>query len=137
MVIMENLCEVFESSEAINIYKEGVKTSYSVGEKEYIDILSCWNKMIENSREMPAFGVSLNHYTLAEMKNGLWVEFEFDGKIEVNGMDFEKLLIDVRKEHSGFNLIRYNSRSGYDGRCYYLDLVDKNMAVLYDILQKI
>ena len=49
-------------------------------------------------------------------------------------MPFEKLLVQVGKEYYGFNLIRYTSERGYDGRCFYLDLVGKNMNDLYDLL---
>ena len=131
---MEEINEAFDCAEIINIYRGGTKTAYSYGSKEYNKILSCWNKMIDCAHDMPAFGVSLDQYTKEEMKKGLWVEFYFGKVLECNGMPFERLLISVEKDSQGFNLLRYNSKCGYDGRCFYLDLVDKNMGNFYDLL---
>ena len=52
-------------------------------------------------------------------------------------MPFEKLLVEVGKEFYGFNIIRYTSERGYDGRCFYIDLVNKNMSDFYNILMDI
>ena len=86
---------------------------------------------------MPAYGVSLDKKTVKAMKNGLWVEFDFGKLTEYNGMPFEKLLVEVGKEFYGFNIIRYTSERGYDGRCFYIDLVNKNMSDFYNILMDI
>ena len=134
MVIMEEICDAFDSAETVNIYNGGVKTSYSAGGEEYVKILSCWNDMVSGAHQMPAFGVSINAYTVEEMKKGLWLEFDFNTVLECNGMPFEKLLVKVEKEYQGFNLIRYTAENGYDGRCFYLDLFGKNMGNLYDLL---
>lgn len=131
---MEEIYGAFEYAQQINVYNEGKKTSYSAGGAEYKKILDCWNTMIAGAHDMPAFGVSLNNYTVKEMKKGIWLEFDFKKVLECNGMSFEKLLIDVQKNFYGFNLIRYNAERGYDGRCFYLDLVGKNMDILYDLL---
>ena len=131
---MEEIHEVFDCADTINVYNGGAKTVYSSGGKEYSKILACWNDMINGAHDMPAFGVSLDRYTKEEMKKGLWVEFDFKKLLECNGMPFQKLLISVEKGAQGFNLIRYNSDVGYDGRCFYLDLVGKNMGKFYDLL---
>ena len=131
---MEEIYEAFDCAEIINVYNSGAKTVYSSGGKEYSKILACWNDMINGAHDMPAFGVSLDRYTKEEMKKGLWVEFDFKKVLECNGMPFEKLLVSVEKDSQGFNLIRYNSDVGYDGRCFYLDLVGKNMGNFYDLL---
>ena len=68
------------------------------------------------------------------MKKGLWVEFSFEKVLECNGMPFEKILVSVLKDSQGVNLIRYNTNCGYDGRCFYLDLIGKNMGNFYDLL---
>lgn len=133
MVVME-LNEVFNEAESINVYNDGVKVNYSAGGKEFKDMLAGWNGLIDGAHQMPAFGVSLNHATVKELKKGLWAEFVFDGVKECGGMPFEKLLVNVIKDYQGFNIIRYNTGYGYDGRCFYYDLVGRNMAVFYDIL---
>ena len=81
MVIME-IQNVFTEAEEINVYNEGVKVTYSSENDNYKKILECWNNTIENSYQMPAFGVSINNYTVEEMKHGLWVEFCFGKQIE-------------------------------------------------------
>ena len=134
MVIMEEISEVFGYAENINVYNGGVKTIYAAGSDNYKAIMSCWNKTIDGAHDMPAYGVSLNHLTVKELEKNLWVEFDFGRALECNEMPFEKLLVQVGKEYYGFNLIRYTSDRGYDGRCFYLDLVGKNMNDFYDLL---
>ena len=137
MVIVEELENAFEKSQQINVYKQGVKTEYSAGGDEYNKILASWSEMIKGAHDMPAFGVSLNDLTVKEMQKGLWVEFDFKQVLQHNEMPFERLLVEVGKENQGFNLIRYSSVYGYEGRCFYLDLVGKNMSAFYDLLQNI
>lgn len=137
MVIMEEINSIFDYAQEINIYNNGVKCIYSCGSNIYKQILKGWENLIDGARLMPAFGVSLNHLTVAALKEGLWVEFDFKKQCEVASMPFEKLLVEVNPQNSGFNIIRYMDSIGYDGRCFYLDLVNKNMAQFYDILNNI
>jgi len=134
---MAEINNVFDKAEIINVYNEGVKTAYSAGGEEYRKILSSWNEMIDGAHDMPAYGVSLDKYTKEEMKKGLWVEFDFGGVYECNGMPFEKLLVEVKSDFYGFNLIRYTEENGYDGRCFYFDLNGKKMGDFYDLLLNI
>ncbi|MDE5943296.1 MAG: hypothetical protein K2H30_03715 [Clostridia bacterium] len=136
MSISVNLDKAFERSEKINVYNEGAIAEYLCGSNQYNKILACWNDMISTAHIMPAFGVSLNDLTSKAIQSGLWVEFDFGQQLESGEMIYEKLLIQVAKGFSGFNLIRYNSVGGYDGRCFYYDLNGKNMDELYDLLLK-
>lgn len=129
-----NLSNIVESAESINVYNDGNIISFTEKEKTFDVLVEGWQDLLDNSHEMPAFGVSLNRHTTEEMKKGLWVEFVFEKQIFYNEMPFEKLLVKVEKLWQGFNIIRYNASGGYDGRCYYVDLVGKNMSVFYDIL---
>lgn len=134
MVILDNVFETAEKSTAITVYNDGIKTEYAAGGNEYLKIVSCWNNTVDGAREMPAYGVSLNDCTVAEMSKGIWLEFIYDSRTVVNELYFEKLLIKVEREFGGFNIIRYNGEYGYDGRCFYVDLAGKNMARLYNLL---
>ncbi|MDE6505247.1 MAG: hypothetical protein K2L42_05180 [Clostridia bacterium] len=125
---------VFNEARDINVYNEGVKTTYSLGDENYKNILDCWNKTIEDSHQMPALGVSINSYTVEEMKHGLWVEFCFERQIQRSELPFEKLLVNVNKGFYGFNVVRYTAQRGYDGRCFYLDLNGKTMDDFYAFL---
>lgn len=134
MFITAELNDIVESSESINIYNNGDMTVYSQNDEPYNQVIAEWLDMTENAHEMPAFGVSINKATREEMKSGLWVEFVFDKPQSHNEMPFEKLLVKVEQEWQGFNIIRYNSNDGYSGRCFYYDLVGKNMSQFYDLL---
>lgn len=131
---MREIFNVFEKADCIKVYTAGDIKSYKSGTEEYSGIISCWYEMIEHAYEMPAFGVSLNNETLEAMNSGRWIEFEFDKKQEYNGMPFEKLLIQVESVFKGFNLIRFNRENGYSGRCFYFNLVDRDMSNLSDYL---
>ncbi|MBO5328109.1 MAG: hypothetical protein J6B04_02920 [Clostridia bacterium] len=129
------LIENFKKVNEIIIYKNGLKTKLNKSDYNYSRILSEWISTIKTARIMPAFGVSLNKETQNAIKFGLWIEFIFDGIYYNDEMPYEKLLIEVKKEWTGFNLIRYNTNFGYEGRCFYLDLVNKNMAKIYNLIE--
>ena len=120
----------FASSEQIEIINEGRSVIFDKGTDEYYSILFEFEKMIYGSHQMPAFGVSLDSLTREEMKKGLWVRFIFDG-VNYNGdLPFESLLIQVVDDYSGFNVIReYEGK--FDGRCFYIDLVNNTMDEFY------
>lgn len=112
---------------------------YYNGEKQEINanlIFPELKKMCEKSYFSPAFGVSINQYTLNELKKGLWLEMEYSESKEFAEMPYEKLLINFQPDFYGFNIIRYNSNGGYDGRCYYLNL-NGNSTNFYNTLLKI
>lgn len=91
-----------------------------------------FSSSLENSRSMPAFGVSLHEETIKAMKEGIWVKFIFNETRIENRMPFDELLIHVEKDNYGLNIIRGNNGK-YEGRCFYLDL-DKNLNELYNFL---
>lgn len=135
MSITVELYEAFDYSDVINVYDEGSVVSYGKGEDRFEEILSGFKTLIDGAHDMPAFGVSINSLTTKEMQKGLWVEFGFDRQYKSNGMPYEKLLVNVQKSFAGFNIVRYNADSGYDGRCFYYDLVNKDMSDFYNILR--
>lgn len=137
MIVFEEIADSFGYADGAALYNDGNKRIFEEGTREFALILDACKEMTGGARQMPAYGVSLNDYTVADMQTGLWVEFIFGETSECDGMPFEKLLIKAERESAGFNLIRYNSRCGYDGRCFYLDLVNKNMSEFCDILLNI
>lgn len=134
MCISVELNEAFDYAEKINVYNDGQTTVYRPQDRGFDEIIVGWKAMIDGARTMPAFGVSLDRETRQELKHDLWVEFDFDRRMEYRRMPYEKLLIKVERYNSGFNLIRYTAEKGYDGRCFYYDLVNNNMSDFYDIL---
>ena len=136
MVMEIQLDKITDYAQSVNIIIDGETTAYVVGGQRFNEICAAWNNMIFGARQMPAFGVSLDRETTKEMKSGVWAEFVFDKQLSADGMPFEKLLVNAQREWSGFNIIRYTSEFGYDGRCFYYDLVNKNMSLFYDCLTK-
>lgn len=127
MVMQIELDKITDYAVGVNIIDDGKVSAYAVGQSEFSTVCAAWNEMLDGARIMPAFGVSLNRETLKAKNDGLWVEFEFGGEYEAEDMPFEKLLIKAESEWSGFNIIRYTHSRGYDGRCFYYDLVGKTM----------
>ncbi|MDE6373855.1 MAG: hypothetical protein K2L72_05080, partial [Clostridia bacterium] len=119
--------KITDYAKSINVYNEGQRTAYVVGESEFNEICASWNSMLDGAHIMPAFGVSLNKETVRELKNGVWAEFVFGQELSSDGMPYEKLLVKVQPDWCGFNIIRYTAERGYDGRCFYYDLVGRTM----------
>lgn len=136
MVMEIQLDKITEYAKSVNVIVDGVTTAYAVGGDKFNEICAVWNNMLSGAYEMPAYGVSLDRETRKAVKSGVWAEFVFDKALSSNGMPFEKLLVNVQPEWSGFNIIRYTAAHGYDGRCFYYDLVNKDMRLFYDCLIK-
>lgn len=123
-------------AEEVAVYREGERQTYAVGEEKFGKIIAAWNRMTENALTMPAFGVSLNDLTVDAMKSGVWAEFCFGKQLTVNEMPFERLLIEVKPQNAGFNIVRYTTTEGYSGRCFYLDLAGGDMSDFYNAVTK-
>ena len=128
--------ESIERCSEIMIYRDGVFTAFRSGEPCFLKILNAWKKMTDEAIQMPAFGVSIDSLTRKEMTEGIWVEFKFQKDSEFDGMPFQRLLVSVKPENTGFNLIRYWD-GGYNGRCFYLDLRKRSMKDFYSVLMNL
>lgn len=125
------LLEVMSQAESIDLIINGDRRSLQV--KEAIKTV---DEMMEGYHEMPAFGVSLDAETRHAMQDGAWMELKYRHKMTHNGMPFETLLIEVKPEYGGFNVIRQLDGK-YEGRCFYVSL-NGDMSELYNYLaQKI
>lgn len=125
-----------ERSTQVLVYTDGVVKAYRRGTDVFSKIEKTWNEMTREAFPMPAFGVSIDSLTREEMKEGIWVEFLFEKETECDGMPFERLLVAVKPDYHGFNLIRFTS-GGYNGRCFYLDLREKTMQNFYSMLETV
>ena len=90
---MSQLNDIIAMAENITLYRGGDATTYFSGDDGFAEIIKGWNTLCDCTREMPAFGVSLNDETVAAMKKGIWVEFAFDKQYSHNDLKFEKLLV--------------------------------------------
>ena len=129
-----SLEKITEYADGVTIYNDGNKTLYRAGEDKFNKICAEWNGMMSGAHQMPAFGVSLHNETVKVLKDGVWAEFNFPQVYSSNGMSYSKLLVNVKPEWRGFNIIRYTPERGYDGRCFYYDLCGKNMSAFYNCI---
>ncbi len=131
-----NILAIMSTSQEIIIYQDGTETEIDSNNKDYTRITNELLALSNSCRECPAFGVALHNETVEAMKDGLWIEFKFDKNISHNEMPFEALLIQVVGEYTGFNIIRkYDDK--YEGRCFYVDLLDTDLASLENLLESI
>ena len=130
------LQQVFESAEEIAVYKDGSREVYPCGGEKFNGICLRWNAMLANSLVMPAFGVSLNDITVQAMQRGVWVEFCFSDELVINELPFSRLLVDVKPDFSGFNVVRYTAENVYAGRCFYLYLRGSDMRDVYNYISQ-
>lgn len=128
-----NILEIMTTANEIIIYNNNQEVSFEPDSQEFNKIVEELSNLSQSSREAPAFGVSLHNETITAMEEGLWIEANFNKTISHNDMPFDSLLIQVVGEYSGFNIIRkYDNK--YEGRCFYVDLIDTNLSSLENIL---
>lgn len=131
---MSEVFEIIPQAESVAVYSDGVKSEFAAGSPEFAEILKAWAKMTVGAHQMPAFGVSIDKLTREEMKTGKWVEFYFSSEQHSNGLPFDGLLLAVRAEYRGVNLVR-NWENSYQGRCIYVDLGGGDMSPLAEVLE--
>ena len=128
-VEVENWNSIISSANGVIIYMNGEELNIDKTHDDFALIIDEFLEMIDGGHDMPAFGVSLDTETRNVMSTGVWLEFVFAKTHEYNDMPFESLLIELNPEYSGFNLIR-KVDDKYEGRCFYISLVDKDMSKL-------
>ena len=123
MVFEDNensLMDCLNFVESFEVINNGYVEKVCKKEEKFNVILNKVKDLFCESRLMPAFGVSLHNETLNEMKNGNWLQINFNKEQIKNGLNFSSLLFKL-EETQGFNLIRLYENK-YEGRCLYLDL---------------
>ena len=130
----DSILDYFALSQEIVVYNNDKQVTIENESNEFQDIIDVMHDMCLDSHEMPAFGVSLDNETRLAMKSGLWIEFRFDKQYIYSEMPFDRLLISVDAESSGFNIIRYHNDM-YEGRCYYLNLNNDMSALQSTLIQ--
>ncbi len=123
--------DLFSEATMIEFYKDGNQIEISSSQLDEID--SLFYESISEALSMPAFGVSIDSLTKEAMKTGLWLKFVYDETIIINEMPFDSLLIEIKEDCYGVNIIRGNDGT-YNGRCFYLDLNGNNFDKLYQYL---
>lgn len=95
------------------------------------------DELLQNTRTMPAFGVTLPDELDADKLENVYICLKFDKTLSVNDLPFDELCFRVDKDCHGFNLNRGNNGI-FQGRAIYLDILqDGTMNDLYDFVTEI
>lgn len=95
------------------------------------------DELLQNTRTMPAFGVTLPDELDADKLENVYVCLKFDKTLSVNDLPFDELCFRVEKDCHGFNLNRGNN-GVFQGRAIYLDILQEGtMNDLYDFVTEI
>lgn len=133
----QSINEVIGACDKIEVISDGVVKSFSRADARAKSILSAIASMNEGGWEMPGYGVSIDRLTREEMKKGMWLRLVYDERQTRNEMPFDSLLIRVKGEYCGYDLIR-ESDGKYQGRVFYFNLKEgKNMQELFSLMQEL
>lgn len=95
------------------------------------------DQLLQNTRTMPAFGVTLPDELDADKLDNVYVCLKFDKPLSVNDLPFDELCFRVDKDCQGFNLNRGN-KGVFQGRAIYVEILDGGtMNELYDFVSTI
>ncbi|MCD8206265.1 MAG: hypothetical protein LUD29_06685 [Clostridia bacterium] len=128
--------DIFDKAVIITVYRDGDTVMSGMGSDGYLKIMSAWKEMTCGARLLSPMGVAVTG-DVCDVTDGVWLEFSFGEKMEAEGLSFEALLVNVAESASGFNVIRYDEKKGYDGRCFFVDLGKKDMSVLTETLESL
>lgn len=124
---MKELTDAVQTAGRIIVIADGREHCFEKGDAAFRAIIKAWNEMTATAIRMPAFGVSIDELTRREMKQGLWTEFRYEKETSCAGMAFDRLLVCVKEEFRGFNVVRHVQEK-YQGRCFYVDLSGGDMS---------
>ena len=89
-----NVTDVFPYGQMNLIYNGNV---IEITDEEKADIQSEFINYLENSHEMPAFGVIFPELYNQMIKDGYYLNFKFDCHFEINGLPFDELTMKMTK----------------------------------------
>ena len=124
---MKELTDAVQTAGRIIVIADGREHCFEKDDVAFQAIIKAWDEMTATAIRMPAFGVSIDELTRREMKQGLWTEFRYEKETSCAGMAFDRLLICVKEEFRGFNVVRHVQEK-YQGRCFYVDLSGGDMS---------
>lgn len=124
---MKELTDAVQTAGRIIVIADGREHCFEKDDVAFHAIIKAWNEMTATAIRMPAFGVSIDELTRREMKQGLWTEFRYEKETSCAGMAFDRLLVCVKEEFRGFNVVRHLQEK-YQGRCFYVDLSGGDMS---------
>lgn len=123
----KNLADYFFACDNVCVYNSGKQIDVNLN-----DLKQALEELTDKSYFSPAFGVSIHKQTVEAMKKDLWIEFGYNQENSFAEMPFTKLLIQLKPDMYGFNVIRYYNNE-YSGRCFYLNL-NQNSTKFYNFI---
>lgn len=115
----DSLVDIFDNLASIEHINNNQKQIIEPKDKNFLGQINRLKEIFSDGHLMPAFGVSLHHLTVEEMKSGDWIKLNFNSEQQKNDLPFTALVFKLDNVY-GTNLIReYNGL--YDGRCLYFD----------------
>lgn len=131
----DNLTDSFRVANKMIVSFSGTDYVFEKGNDKFEKVILALEKIVVDSHEMPAFGISLDKEARKEKNKGIWIELLFDSPCKHDGMDFESLLFKVEENSYAISLIRkYNGK--YEGRCFHLSLASSTKQ-LYDAVESL
>ena len=122
----QKINDCIKDASKIMLHQNGKTTEFLRGQEKFNLLLNNTLSAFENSRIMPAFGVSLHAETVAAMQTDDWIEIVFSTEQTISELPFSALLFRLDEAY-GINLIREHNGE-YSGRCIYLDFdTQKNL----------
>lgn len=100
-----------------------------LSQEQQDDLMQEIKDLLADSHTVPAFGVVFDDMYQQEIQSGNFVSIKFAEMYEINGLPFDQLVFKVEGDWQGFNIMR-GDNGHFQGRCIYVDLMDKNMQNL-------
>ena len=113
---------------------DGVEIELSEEQQEQLN--SQILQMFENVHTLPSFGVVFNDMYQEQIQQGKFVSLKFGEVLELNSLPFDELVFEVVSESQGINLMR-GMNGVFQGRCIYVDLLEKNMQQISEFVDNI
>ncbi|MBP3431961.1 MAG: hypothetical protein J6K39_03820 [Clostridia bacterium] len=92
--------------------------------------------LFDGSHTLPAFGVITDEMYREEVQNGTYVSLKFGAPVEINGLPFDELVFKIEPGLQSFDLYR-GMKGVFQGRCIYVDLMNKDMTEFYEFAMSI
>lgn len=124
------LTDYFFNAQSIYIYNNGV-----IKKNDKNILINNIKTLTKGAYYSPAYATAINQQVIKQKQSGIWLEFNYNKNNTFAGLTFSKLLIEIKPDLFGINIIRYNEKH-YAGRCYYLNLTT-NTTDFYNFLHSI
>ena len=112
---------VIGDCDRMEVIIDGRVCSLVRGEEQFNAVCQSFYEMNKGGYEMPGYGVSLDKAVREQLKEGLWLRLVYDERQVRNEMPFDSLLVHIKDDHCGYELIReYDGK--YQGRVFYYSL---------------